>query len=882
MGLYGVVIVTAPGTAYPGITYNADIPMVLSEIDPVQNTAVDAAVNTAGFDEAKVWSGQPGKCGNPTSPDYHTCYPPAVNYSPVYYLINGVAFNRASGSASLFATNPATGVAGNVLVRLVNAGLRMHVPSIVGAQTGAGAAGFALMAEDGNPLPGVPRIQNEVFLAAGKTYDVMINAPASGSALPIFDRQLSLSGNATARDAGMLAYISVNGSALPSAPVLGGAVANADTYPSVINGQTLTVSDPSKGVIANDINISGVKVVTGSVTGGTLTLNTNGTFTFAATATSGSFQYCGNGATSGAACTTVTLGAATIEANTGITPNPDAYTSKVATALSITSPGVLANDTDAAGYPLKVNAASVSPQAGLTVTVDETGGFVASVAAAGTYTFTYKAQNSQGTVSAASATVTLTFPQPSNIAVTLVDGKTKAALSPQDYRWIIEEDRTFFIDPTRQTNSGTLPLMFGSNFHTSYMPVLAQGCTGTNSCESGQQVFNPATGAHDDAVCENGICRPGTTKTPVLPSQVALDPTKRYYISVLPGDAMDPGHAMGGSEIVYANGAWQPVKVIVEPMTLPPAQVSVFVFEDDHPLNGEHDAGGGVDTLSPNEPGLGQFNITMFDDVGGTGDAAGQMTYDMFNMPLSNSLSGTIDPVTGADACPVSANARQGIDTETGTPGAASDTGITGVVPVCPKYEADGTTLSPLAGQAVIANLPPGRYGIVATPGADRIARGENWLQTNTLDGGPAHDSFVKVSEPSYFQEFGPAGYHVAIGFAEPTIINDRNSAVCTGAGGCNSTVHGRITGVHMSRTPDERLYSSGSRDTFSYTLCYVSIGSPDGAEFGFTQCDSDGNFSLTGSPGRLEDHGLRSVERPDRRWHFDSGPRQQRGRGSG
>ena len=249
MGLYGVVIVTdaVTKTAYPGVTYNADIPMVLSEIDPVQNRSVDAAVNTLGFDEANVWSGQPGKCGNPTSANYNTCYPPAVNYSPVYYLINGVAFSRASASASLFPTTPATGVAGNVLVRLVNAGLRMHVPSIVGAQTGAGAAGFALIAEDGNPLPGVPRIQNEVFLAAGKTYDVMITAPASGTALPIFDRQLSLSGNATARDAGMLAYISVNGAGLPSAPVLGAAVANPDPYTSVINGQTLIVSDPVEG-----------------------------------------------------------------------------------------------------------------------------------------------------------------------------------------------------------------------------------------------------------------------------------------------------------------------------------------------------------------------------------------------------------------------------------------------------------------------------------------------------------------------------------------------------------------------------------------------------------------------------------------------------------
>ena len=48
----------------------------------------------------------------------------------------------------------------------------------------------------------------------------------------------------------------------------------------------------------------------------------------------------------------------------------------------------------------------------------------------------------------------------------------------------------------------------------------------------------------------------------VLPSEVVLDPAKRYYISVLPGDAMDPGHAMGGAPVFYKNGAWQVVKVI--------------------------------------------------------------------------------------------------------------------------------------------------------------------------------------------------------------------------------------------------------------------------------------------------------------------------------
>ncbi len=139
----------------------------------------------------------------------------------------------------------------------------------------------------------------------------------------------------------------------------------------------------------------------------------------------------------------------------------------------------------------------------------------------------------------------------------------------------------------------------------------------------------------------------------------------------------------------------------------------MFVFEDDFPLNGEHDAGGGVDVLSPNEPGLGGFQITLFDDAGGTGDATGQPTYDMFNMPLTNSLAGTIDPGTGIDACPIStqvtrtqrwpdpqlrlisaARSHQGIQT-----------GIVGMIVTCPKYESDGTTLSPLAGQAMVNNL---------------------------------------------------------------------------------------------------------------------------------------------------------------------------------
>ena len=299
MGLIGMLVVTtaptgtggtpAPGTAYPAVTagtaasqaavpavqYNAELPLEFSEIDPVQNKEVDQAVRTSGFSETMVWSGMPTSpqgtpgCGYPGSSTYHQCYPPAVNYTPFYYLINGLAFDKTNPGSSLFAATagtstttgivtpvPATGVSGTMLVRLVNAGSRMHVPAIVGSQTtgfnGAGASatvgGFTLIAEDGNPVPDsngtavAPRVKTEVFMAAGKTYDVMVNVPANGTSgappsLPIFARDLGLSANSSVRDAGMLAYIGVNGAGLPvsaGSGVFATAQANPDTYNSVV------------------------------------------------------------------------------------------------------------------------------------------------------------------------------------------------------------------------------------------------------------------------------------------------------------------------------------------------------------------------------------------------------------------------------------------------------------------------------------------------------------------------------------------------------------------------------------------------------------------------------------------------------------------------
>src|SRR5262249_1645407 len=132
--------------------------------------------------------------------------------------------------------------------------------------------------------------------------------------------------------------------------------------------------------------------------------------------------------------------------------------------------------------------------------------------------------------------------------------------------------------------------------------------------------------------------------------------------------------------------------------------------------------------------------------------------------------------------------------------------------------------------------------------------RYDAWHQTKRLDGQHPHDAFLRVGEPGYFQEFGPSGYHVSIGFANPKIINDRKAAVCAGAygavGPCSNTIQGQVDVQRLSRTPDQRLYPSGSREALSWTKCWVSLGDPDAEDFMFPKCDANGNFKFTGVPG--------------------------------
>src|SRR6516164_6586251 len=173
MGLIGMLVVTTvpagttAGTAYPGttttagavpaVTYNAELPLEFSEIDPVQNKAVDAAVRTPGFTETNtktfggaigsitVTSGGSGYTSNPTV----TISAPggtgttATATADVGAVITGVTLTSGGSgyAAGTTVTLPAPGTGGTQATAVPN--LRFGVASIAAPAAGTGA-GYAV------------------------------------------------------------------------------------------------------------------------------------------------------------------------------------------------------------------------------------------------------------------------------------------------------------------------------------------------------------------------------------------------------------------------------------------------------------------------------------------------------------------------------------------------------------------------------------------------------------------------------------------------------------------------------------------------------------------------------------------------------------------
>jgi len=269
------------------------------------------------------------------------------------------------------------------------------------------------------------------------------------------------------------------------------------------------------------------------------------------------------------------------------TARNDSYTSNVATLLSVSAgSGVLTNDFDPSGHPL-----TASPVGGtvgtpftigsLTVTLNANGSFIAQAGVPGTFTFQYNAVNSQGTSSATPGTVTLVFPTASNLER---EGGGRDQRDPDPGLQVghragpdlqgrpelpVEQRSRRRCAPGLPQHPVRRSPTLGTNFHTAYMPVIAAGCTGVQSCERGQSVYdnNPASTTyqqHVPAVCISGICTASSAGQCRHRCRARftwwrsspMGHPGQYYISILPGDISNPFN-VGYQGPVGTTPLWQ-------------------------------------------------------------------------------------------------------------------------------------------------------------------------------------------------------------------------------------------------------------------------------------------------------------------------------------
>lgn len=322
------------------------------------------------------------------------------------------------------------------------------------------------------------------------------------------------------------------------------------------------------------------------------------------------------------------------------------------------------------------------------------------------------------------------------------------------YRWLIEEDVNQDVIPGVTCQDGNYTGCMSLEFDKSHMPVVAKG------------VYDPA-----------GI------NTTVMPD---LDPAKRYFISVLPDSAgVDGGYSNGGTKI---SAGQVDVNIDVNILPFPTAQIRIFVFEDNLPINNQPDQG---------ELGLEGFTF-LLEDAGGRYGASGQqIATDVYGNPL-----GTTYDATGAVLA-----------------------------------MGDGTITTDVNGVAIIKNLAPAKYGIIAVPPVGQ----PGWVQTSTLEGKHVIDAWVKPNEPAYFAEFGPPGPHVFIGF---TKAMDKTASL---TGALRTTITGQVRSIHNSAPPNFAFHTGTAVPGCWVGLNNLAVGI--GAGVYAAPCNDDSTFSIANIP---------------------------------
>ncbi len=391
------------------------------------------------------------------------------------------------------------------------------------------------------------------------------------------------------------------------------------------------------------------------------------------------------------------------------------------------------------------------------------------------------------------------------------------------YRYTIEEDATLDVVPDQTGLNGDPTLALA--FHRSHTRVVQVG----HSNASGIVSFTPP------------------------------DSTKRYYVSVMPDNASfgvsATGYTMNGLPLRPVSGAWPDVVVPVNPLPFKTAQISVFVFEDNNPINGAADAPG------VQESPLCGWEVQVFEAGGTYGASGGRVATDTFGNPLGTEYSGV-----GPDGPIVSRMGANQLWTDRNgviriknlSPAKytifsiappempsvarcnfADAAGNATNVPIWVRTEAQRTRPDQVVWDNGFEIAP-------AISGQDQ----SKWHQTTTIEGTWGVDAWVKSGEPTFFKEFGPPGHHVWHGF-----VRRFHDTSATGLNG-PSTVRGKVVNTHMSRPPGIRFYHGAPMSACWVGLNEVATGVGLGRTLHANSCSDvsgeEGQFTIAGlRPGQ-------------------------------
>jgi hypothetical protein len=379
------------------------------------------------------------------------------------------------------------------------------------------------------------------------------------------------------------------------------------------------------------------------------------------------------------------------------------------------------------------------------------------------------------------------FAAPGTVTVNVKSPSASSANIASGFRWLLEEDATWPVDPAA-ADAATTANVLALNMHKSHMTVVGQGHS----------------------------AGPGSAQVPVP------DTNGRYFLSILPDEGADCLHsgcytqsgrqvtaeifsAANVSACTQAGAPGACITVTVPAQPTPTAQIFARAFQDSAPING---------TWDDAEASLGGWAVFIY-------DMGGQLNTDTFGNPL-----GTVyEAAPAADGTPVVKFLGDG-SLHTMTEQEVND----------PARNPYGLAV----GEVLVKNIAPAKYGIQIVP-----PEGKGWVQTSTIEGTLGLDTWVKANEPRFFAEFGPAGHHAEFGYVNPdAALNDfpRAGQVDYAFGGSH-TIAGRVVNMHMARPPDYSFHSG-----HPLTGCWVGLNNEAGTRGLFTApCDGDANFSIAG-----------------------------------